>query len=80
MENTKIIFCSSDMSEVQTELECFCNNRNEIYIGINDPTVEYVYANQFVALTKETAIKFSKHLRKEIAILMENQRQGGFNG
>lgn len=79
MENTKTIFCSSDISDVQTELEAFCNNRNEIYISIIDTSENSGYNQQFVCLTKETAVKFVKHLKREIAFLIQSEKEA-FNG
>lgn len=69
MEHTKIIFCSSDNSE--TELEAYCNNNNEIFLSITDKSLNNDYNNQFITLNKHTAIKFVKHLKREIAILIE---------
>jgi hypothetical protein len=54
----KITFCSSEKSRLKGELECFYNPVNEISIGIS---------NVGVSLDRDTAIKLSKHLRREIA-------------
>jgi hypothetical protein len=45
----------------------YVNQHNEIYISISD-NQEYLN-NQFIALDLLTAIKFVKHLKKEIAFI-----------
>ncbi len=75
MENTKTIFCSSVMSEVNFEMECYLNDRNEIFIQISNPNDEHEFA--FICLNKQTAIKFSKHLRKEISFLLDSEVNNG---
>lgn len=74
MERTKVIFCSSDNSS-STELQLYCNDRNEIFIDISEPG-EQMYST-FITLNKETAIKLSKHLRKEISYLLQTENQNG---
>jgi hypothetical protein len=71
MSKTKTIFCSSDISNVSFEMECFANHRNEIYISIYNPDDQQEFA--FVCLDKLTAIKLSKHLRSEISILINSE-------
>lgn len=64
----KTIFCSSEKSDVNHELDCYCNYNNEIAIFITDPEHrDDLSFSQFIAFDRETAIKFSKHLRREIA-------------
>ena len=75
MSKTKIIFCSSDLSNVNFEMECFANHRNEIYINIYNPDDHQEFG--FVCLDKLTAIKFSKHLRSEIALLINSDVKNG---
>jgi hypothetical protein len=75
MENTKTIFCSSEKSGVNFEMECYLNAQNEIYIGISNPEDQLEFA--FIALNKQTAIKFSKHLRKEISFLLNEEVDNG---
>lgn len=72
---TKTVFLSSEKSGVKHEMECFLNDRNEIFITIFDS--ENVYDEKFICLDKTTAIKFVKHLKKEIAFLMESEVNNG---
>jgi hypothetical protein len=67
MEKTKLVFCSSDISDYDSEMVAYVNQHNEIYISISD-NQEYLN-NQFIALDLLTAIKFVKHLKKEIAFI-----------
>ena len=63
MANTKIIFLPTESSGCDTELVCYHNTNNEIFIAIDGPD-DYIGA--FIALDKPTAIKFAKTLRTEI--------------
>ena len=67
MERIKTIFCSSEKSDVNFEMECFKNSRNEIYIQIKNPENEHEF--MFICLDRKTAIKFSKLLRREISYI-----------
>lgn len=68
MSNHKIIFPSSELSGVDTELEVFHNPNNEISIWIEcegqNPT--------FVSLNRATAIKLTRVLKAEISKLSQN--------
>ena len=77
---TKIIFCSSENSEVNHELSCFRNTHNEIFIEIADSTDYSGYGKMFIALDKYTAIKLVKHLKREIAEIIEGERLEVDNG
>lgn len=63
MDNTKFIFCASDKLSLESELQAFLNTENEIYIEIDMGGCP----PSFITLNKETAIKFVKHLKREIA-------------
>jgi hypothetical protein len=65
MEKTKTIFLSSDNSNLDFEMQCYANQFNEIYITIENPNDNLMFGS--MSLDLKTAIKFSKHLRKEIA-------------
>ena len=66
----QLIFYGSKESETnENELKVFCNSCNEIYISIELPD----FPASFICLDKSTAIKFSKELRKQIA-LIEDER------
>jgi hypothetical protein len=70
MENVHIIFKGTVKSDTQEhELELFCNNSNEIFIQIENEG----YPPSFICLNEETAVKLSKELKKEIAILKGNK-------
>jgi hypothetical protein len=77
---TKIIFCSSEKSEVLHELTAFRNTLNELFIEIADPTDDSGYGKMFIALDKYTAIKLVKHLKREIAEIIEVERLEVDNG
>ncbi len=77
MEKTKTVFCSSDLSEVNHEMLAYANSKNEIFINIYDPNENNGYDNQFIALDLLTAIKFVKHLKKEIAIIKDMEVNNG---
>lgn len=73
MANIKTIFCSSELSEQATEIQTFHNMNNEIYIGISNQNTLDIMS---VGLDIETAIRFVKELKKEIAILKQIQDGG----
>jgi hypothetical protein len=59
----QLVFFGSQKSDTtETKLSAFCNIHNEIYISIDNG-----YYPAHIVLNKETAIKFSKELRKQIA-------------
>ena len=66
----QLIFYGSKASETnEHELKVFCNSCNDIYISIEHPE----FPASFICLDKSTAIKLSKELRKQIA-LIEDER------
>lgn len=71
MSRTKTIFCSSEKSEVLHELTAYWNDCNEIFISINCSNSYDV--ESFICLDKETAIKFVKHLKREISKIKEEE-------
>lgn len=75
MSNTRIVYSGKSTSEqLDTDLQCHANNRNEIYISItmgDEP-------DSWICLDEYTAVKLSKELRKEIAKIKQNK--GGNNG
>lgn len=74
MSNVKLIFLSSDKSNLETELECFFNSKNEIFISIcsqNDAMDQ-----QCICFDKETAVKFVKHLKREISFIESEVKNG----
>jgi hypothetical protein len=66
----QIIFYGSEKSETTDhQLRCFCNTHQEIYIGID----MHLNAEHFICLDKATAIKLSKELRKQIALIEDEK-------
>lgn len=72
MEKTKTIFCSSDLSCLNKEMISYANAQNEIFIKISDESIDEFHS-QVICLDLKTAIKFVKHLKKEIAIIKESE-------
>lgn len=67
MAKMKLVFYGSEISGTdETELEVFANNKNELFIQIKGEDNYYPY---FIALDRDTAIKFSKEIRKQISYL-----------
>jgi len=66
----ELIFYGSEKSQMtKTQLRCFCNQRDEIFIGIMEEAAPEIW----IALNKQTAIKFSKELRKQIARIEDEE-------
>ena len=67
MANVKLLFCGSEQSNTEDRnIECFHNQYNEITINVK---CDVSGLFNFVSLDKETAIKLSKELRKQIALI-----------
>jgi len=66
----QLVFYGSEKSQTEDhELRCFCNTKHEIYIAIEmHHSIEH-----FICLDKATAIKFSKELRKQIALIQDEE-------
>lgn len=68
----KIIFQGKEDSATEKhELECF-QIEDKVLIFIKDSESTHDYAEQFIELDKFTAIKFSRELRKQIALIKES--------
>ena len=66
MANVTLIFYGTERSKTDdTELKAFSNRANEMYISIEDDD----YPPNHICLDKKTAIKLSRELRKQIALL-----------
>jgi hypothetical protein len=50
-------------------LEVFVNSHDEITVRIKDESVDHDYNQQLVSLDKQTAIRLSREIRKQIALL-----------
>ena len=77
MEKTKTVFLSSDISEVNHEMLAYANTNNEIFISIKNNDVGHDFNDTFIVLDLPTAIKFVKHLKKEIAFIKEMEVSNG---
>jgi predicted ATP-dependent endonuclease of OLD family len=78
MANLKTIFLGAEGTGTEeNQLECFCNISNKISITIFDESVNnYGYPN-VIQLDKNTAIRLSKELRKQIALIEESEVYNG---
>ena len=64
MENVKLLFCGTQESQTsETKLELFATNDNDIIIIIEGDGI------QLMNISKETAIRLCKELKKQIALL-----------
>jgi len=72
MANVKLVFCGDDATrQTKKEMQVYINQLRKIFIGIDD-THERTngWDNlQYIVLDKETAIKFSRELRKQISLM-----------
>lgn len=67
MANVKLLFCGSEHTGTkQSTVECYYNTGNEVSIIIEDTDTKTF---EVISLDRETAIKFSKELRKQIALI-----------
>jgi hypothetical protein len=65
----KLVFNGTEQSKTNLrDLECYAGN-DEIVFIIIDTDCNHDYNMQCIALDKSTAIKLSKELRKQIALL-----------
>ena len=61
-----ILFSGSEESKTRNHvIECFANDRNEIYINIDMDNSMF----SFISLDKQTAIRLAKELRRQISLL-----------
>ena len=68
MANTKLIFCGTEESNTHNdELQVYCNYRKELFIQIEPED----YSPLCICLDKPTAIKLSKEIRRQIALMSE---------
>lgn len=76
MINSKLIFLSvNDTKDKDNELRVFTTKDNELCVQILDKNTGQYHE---IALTKRTAIKFSKETRRQIALLKDDEYD--FNG
>jgi hypothetical protein len=71
MARTKLVFYGTDESKTsETELSCYLNYKNQIFIEIYDKENEY--NSGFICLDKSTAIKLHRELKKQISYIQED--------
>ena len=96
MENIKLAFLGSKEScTYNTELTIIINHLNEISISIEDTDSSHDYNLQEISLTKQTAVRLVRELKKQIGLLESEfptmqkgnfttltgtQKKGGKNG
>jgi hypothetical protein len=76
MERTKIIFCSAENSNCEHDLEAFYNANGNLTISIKDPKDNSGYYFMHIELDRLTAIKFVKHLKREISYMGSEVNNG----
>ena len=70
----KTIYCS-ESNEYYTEMCAYLNTENEIFVEIYKPDGDG-YDSQHITLSKDTAIRLVKDLKRQIGLLNQN---GGNN-
>jgi hypothetical protein len=66
----KLVFHGTEESRTNLiALECYVNNSNKIVVILVDTDCEHDYDQQSIVLDKETAVRLSRELRKQIALL-----------
>jgi len=79
MENIKLAFLGSKESfTFKTELTVMVNPLNEITISIEDTDSSHDYNLQEISLTKQTAVRLVRELKKQIGFL--DLKGGNTNG
>ena len=71
MANIKLFFCGANEAEQQEkQLQAFTNDKGLLFISIENGKGNLeVSGIQFTALDKSTAIRLSRELRKQIALM-----------
>lgn len=71
MENTRLLFGGTKRSATfEIALQIYANEQNELFILIKDFEDDDIRTNQHhICISKQTAIKLSKELKKQIALL-----------
>jgi hypothetical protein len=70
MANVKLVFCGDEQTEnTNREMQMYINQFSKLYISITDVDDDTYQNVQYTCLDKQTAIKFSKELRKQIALM-----------
>ena len=70
MANVKLLFCGIDKSVFEdSSIECFANIHGNISIIIEEHNDTDYLNYKAIVLDRETAIRFAKELRKQIALI-----------
>jgi hypothetical protein len=70
MENVTLIFKGSEESGTdKIELICECNIFNEITISLKDIEEIEPYNFQYISLSKQTAVRLVRELKKQIGFI-----------
>jgi hypothetical protein len=68
MGNVRLIFGGTEISNtIDHSLQVYVNYRNELFISIDMED----YPEAFICLDRSTAIKLSREIRKQIALMEE---------
>jgi len=68
MKNVKLVFCGDvDSEETNKEMQVYINQNDKLFLVIDDSNDNLRW--QYIVLNKDTAIKFSRELRKQIALM-----------
>jgi hypothetical protein len=69
MGNVKLIFCGNEEAEQsEKQLQLYVNINGMLFIEIEHLDAGY-YSTQYTVLDKETAIKLSRELKKQISLM-----------
>lgn len=69
MGNVKLIFCGNEEAEQsEKQLQLYVNISGMLFIEIEDIDSD-IFASQYTVLDKETAIKLSRELKKQISLM-----------
>ena len=69
----KVVFTgTADCESDKTELRVYVNDKNRIFISLEDPMWDFPY----ICLDKSTAIKFHRELKKQISFIKEGDENG----
>jgi hypothetical protein len=77
MVDIDIIFKGADNSSTEeNQLQVFCNMANRISITIYDEDINHKGYPTAIQLTKETAIRFHRELKKQISFIESEVNNG----
>jgi hypothetical protein len=78
MENVKLVFYGTEESETNgQELVAYANSLNSIFIKIKNSDCNHDFESQIICLSKLSAIRLVRELKKQIGYIKESE---GLNG